>query len=96
MFILEENAFGDARLDNIGEFVNCWSQFDRSLVSDEVTHRRISYLDELHLGSDLTKENIRKLLRWKDPQHLSHANKRGTPNPKVQRVLAKIEAINSF
>jgi hypothetical protein len=96
VFILGQNAFGDARLHNIQEFVKYWSQFDQRVVRDDATHGPISYLDELHLGGGLTTENIRKLLRWKDPQHLTHVTKGGESNPKVQKVLANIAVINSF
>jgi hypothetical protein len=55
---------------------------------------KISYIEELNLNNDLTKENIKKLLRWKDPRWLTDTNPAG--KEKVNRVLNELKDINDF
>lgn len=47
---------------------------------------------------ELTEDNIKALLEWKDPRFLSDPTKKGKPNKnkKVQKVLDNIEKINKF
>jgi hypothetical protein len=77
-------------------FVEFWSQFFED-DSKDVDGTKIDYFKELNVGSDLSTENVRKLLRWKDPRLLTHPNKvTGLDNPDVVKVLAKIDALNQF
>jgi hypothetical protein len=77
-------------------FVDYWSQFFED-ESKDIDGTKTEYLKELNVGSDLTTENVRKLLRWKDPRLLTHPNKvTGLDNPDVAKVLAKTDALNQF
>jgi hypothetical protein len=95
MFVLNQEAFADNTLGNIDGFVNCWSRFYNETPGD-TSGNPIDYLDELNLNANLTEENIRRLLRWKSPRHLTHENKLGRQNLKVQKILQEIDTINSF
>jgi hypothetical protein len=54
----------------------------------------IDYFSELNVGNDLTDENVRRLLRWKDPTRLTEVIK-GRPNAKVVSVLKSVrETLN--
>jgi hypothetical protein len=54
-------------------------------------------LSELGIGKNLTEENLRRLLRWKDPHYLTHIHSgTGEPNPKVVKALNQLDAINRF
>jgi len=48
----------------------------------------------------LTAENVRRLLRWKDPRLLTHrilsGPNAGQDNPRVAKVLANLDLINDF
>jgi hypothetical protein len=70
MFTLNQKAFADNSLENIEDFVSCWSFFYKETPSDR-SGDPIHYLEELYLNENLTEENIRKLLRWKSPRHLA-------------------------
>ena len=96
MFILDQNSFGDATLDNVAQFVDFWSHFDNQTPNTYPANEPICYLDELHLNCDLTEENIRNLLRWKSPRHLTHVNQRGVPNQLVERAVVGMGTINQF
>ncbi|MGB6947248.1 MAG: hypothetical protein WBE37_32915 [Bryobacteraceae bacterium] len=77
-----------------------WSQFysDGTKVLD--ADEKICYFEELNLTNDLTEENVRRLLRWKDPRRLTHrvlsGPKEGQDNSKVSKVLARVGLINQF
>jgi hypothetical protein len=95
MFILDRKAFSNNTAENIDAFVNCWSSFYNETPGDVDGHP-INYLQELNLNKNLTEQNIQKLLRWKSPRHLTHENKDGKQNSKVQKSLKGIETVNSF
>lgn len=92
-----------ARYDtqNASSFVEFWSQFyERDNIKVLDAEERIDYFTELNIANDLAEENVRRLLRWKDPRHLTHrilagANK-GQDNPRVVKVLANLGPINQF
>ncbi len=85
MFILDKSKFGDLDLTNAEQFVNLWSHYYESNLTDEN-----EYLKELNINNDLTEENIKKLLRWKSPRWLAEKN------PNVKKVIEEIESINDF
>ncbi len=100
MFVLDKNKFGDSDLTNAKEFVEFWSNYYHYEVEAFKSKEHISYLDELNLRNDLTTQNVRRLLRWKDPRWLteevlSGANK-GCKNRKVMLVLDKHKSLNDF
>jgi hypothetical protein len=82
-------------------FVDFWNQFyEEGAPTVLGTQERIDYFAELNLGSNLTEENVRRLLRWKDPHQLTHrilsGPNEGRDNPRVVKVLADLTAINRF
>lgn len=92
MFILDKSKFADSDPANAKEFVEFWSNYYKYKEDDESR-----YIKELNLNNDLTKENVKILLSWKDPLRLAEkigGEKRD--NDKVLRVLNKLEDINNF
>jgi hypothetical protein len=92
------NALDVAKFDvtNAATFVEFWSQFFDDEIKD-IDGTKIDYFKELNVGSNLTTENVRKLLRWKDPRLLTHPNKvTGLDNSDVVKVLDKMAALNQF
>ena len=101
MFILNVKQFGEFDLTMARQFVEYWSKqypYDSAKVfdSDEV----IDYIDELNLGDNLSEQNVKRLLRWKDPRMLTEkilsGSRKGNENKKVLKVIEKREQINKF
>lgn len=100
MYTLNKNAFGLVDTNQIQQFVRFWEHYYRDNVNLPKSKTRINYLDELNLESELSEQNIIRLLRWKDQRMLTHPkigdDSAQKPNPRVQRVLEKLEEINKF
>ncbi len=100
MFTLNPEEFGQFDWGQAPRFVNFWSQFYHDRVTVLGTQDPIDYFAELNVEGDLAEENIRRLLRWKDPHQLSHrilsGPNAGRDNPRVDRVLRNLAAINDF
>jgi hypothetical protein len=100
MFILENDAVADDDLGNGAAFVDFWSKFYDYRIHVHGGHEEIDYVTELHTGQDLTEENCRRLLRWKDPKFLTHeilsGPNQGRANPRVQRALEILPQMNAF
>jgi hypothetical protein len=100
MFFLDRNTFRGADQGALESFVQCWERYYRGNVSISPTDLHpIDYFCELNIDSDLTEQNVVRLLRWKDPRMLTHP--RITPmaskaNPRVARVLKQRDILNSF
>jgi len=97
MFILDNNKFDDFDLTNTKEFIEFWSKYYSDSIRIFDRKDKISYIDELNLKNDLTSENLRRLLRWKDQLRLTE--KTGIEkkdNPKVLHVLENLNSINYF
>lgn len=101
MFVLNVKQFGEFALNRSKQFVDYWSKqysYDsvKAFSSDEV----INYIDELNLGNDLSEQNIKRLLRWKDPRRLTEkilsGPNKGMENKKVLMVVEKRDCINKF
>jgi hypothetical protein len=60
----------------------------------------IDYFNELNLDNDLSEQNIKRLLRWKDPRMLTEkilsGPNTGKENEKVLKVIHKRECINKL
>src|SRR5579863_10273224 len=97
MFVLSLSDIASFDLRNARDFVAFWNRFygyEATLPNEE---HRIDYFSELNLGSDLSEQNVRRLLRWKDPRFLTDPKKgNGQPNEKVRKVLESLSVINSF
>jgi hypothetical protein len=76
-------------LSNASEFVEFWSQFYSYRVTVFGSEQEIDYFSKLNIGNDLTAENVRRLLRWKDWQRLSErilsGPNKGQENPRVTK-----------
>src|ERR1039458_5401199 len=82
------------------EFVEFWSQFYNYRAAVFGGGEEIDYFSELNTTNDLTAENVRRLLRWKDARLLSEriisSPNEGRENPRVTKVLANLSTINEF
>lgn len=100
MFAPNLKEITNFNVSNIGQFVEFWSQFTNIRVCVHNTDIPIDYFAELNIGNDLTEENIRRLVRWKDPLRLTHLvmtnSDNGRSNPKVDRILENINSLNDF
>jgi len=87
-------------LAKASEFVEFWCQFYDDRVTVLGSKQEIDYFSELNIGNELTEENVRRLLRWKDRQRLSErilsGPNEGHENPRVTKVLANLSTINEF
>jgi hypothetical protein len=87
-------------LANAKEFVEFWGRFYSDNVTVFRTEQQIDYLSELNIGGDLTEENVRRLLRWKDKRMLTElilsGPNEGKPNKRVAKVLDNLSTLNRF
>jgi hypothetical protein len=100
-FILDLPHVAEFDLTCAQAFVDFWSQFYNYRVSLFSTpDEEIDYFSELNIGNALTKQNIRRLLRWKDPRFLTECKlsgrNKGHDNPRVVSVLNNLGMINQF
>ncbi len=99
MFILNKDDFGDSDLKNAKEFVEFWSSYYQDTIKT-LQGEKISYLDELNINNELTKKNVKRLLRWKDPHMLTEIIRsgpnKGKENKRVTRVLDELNSLNEF
>jgi hypothetical protein len=100
MYILNPLEIAHFDVANANSFVEFWSQFYDDSITVFESKDKIDYLSELNLGNDLTEENVRRLLRWKDETYLTKkilsGPNRGEDNPRVLRVLGHLSSINQF
>ena len=75
MFILNSKRMGEFDLNKAKQFVQYWGkQYSFASVKVYNTNEVIDYLEELNLGTPLTENNIKRLLRWKDHRMLTGNN----------------------
>jgi len=100
MYTPNLHHIAEFNIANAREFVGYWSHFYRYNITVPDTKEQIDYLSELNIGNDLTEENVRRLLRWKDPQRLTHPIQSGPnasqDNRHVVKVLAALGQLNRF
>ena len=100
MYILNALEINSFDINKSQSFIDLWCRFNTYKVKIYQQDTYINYLAELNLGHDLTTDNVKRLLRWKD-QHklteviLSGSNK-NEQNKRVLRVLNAISDINQF
>ena len=75
-------------LAKASEFVEFWSQFYDYRVTVFGSKQEIDYFSELNTGNDLTAENVRRPLRWKDEMMLSERHFLGRIKGKATHVFA--------
>ena len=101
MFILNVKQFGEFDLNRAKQFVDYWSkQYSYDSVKAFDSSEVIDYIDELNLGNNLPEQNIKRLLRWKDPRMLTEkilsGSNKGNENKKVLKVIEKRDCISKF
>ena len=105
MFVLNKEQFREFNLKEAKQFIDFWAKKYPKTKTKVINNgdKTIIYLDELNLGNRLnrlTEENIKRLLRWKDPRWLTEETlsgpKKGWENEKVTNVLKNLENINAF
>ena len=100
MFVIRQAELRALDLSQASEFIEYWRQFYTDNVKVYGSQEQINYGKELNVGHDLTPQNLKRLLRWKDPQFLTEEIHGGTAdahlNPKVQKVLSELPSINAF
>ena len=101
MFILNVKQFGKFDLTRAKQFVDYWrKKYSHDSVKTFDGDEVIDYIDELNLGNNLSEQNVKRLLRWKDPRMLTEkilsGPRKGSENKKVLRVIEKREQINKF
>jgi hypothetical protein len=87
-------------LSRAADFVRCWEPFYRYSVKVFGDTREIDYFVELNLGNDLTRQNLERLLRWKDPHRLTErivtGPNQGQRNGMVDRAISALPLLNRF
>jgi len=101
MFIIDSKQLREFELNKANQFVDYWGRlYSYASVKDYNTKEDIDYIEELNLGNRLTEQNIKKLLRWKDPRMLTEkilsGRNDGKDNARVMKVLEKRKSINRF
>jgi hypothetical protein len=100
MFTLDPDQIAEFRMERAHAFVAFWRQFYNYRVTVLDESALIDYHAELNVGRELTDENVRRLLRWKDPHQLTHriisGPNAGHDNPRVLKVLRHLDALNGF
>jgi hypothetical protein len=102
MFVLKPEEFGDKDHSNAKQFIAHWGQYyidtPPHVIDDngQKMNDKIDYISELNTGSNLTDQNVTRLLRWKLWRAYTHPDKDGNPNPQVTIVLLKIRELNLF
>ena len=107
MLVLTPEIVRRIDLKDAADFVWFWSRFDCKfdpVVVDEETgeglEEEIDYVKELNIGKSLTKENVKRLLRWKDAYEYTHiilhGSDRGQENDRVRRILDRLSILNKF
>ncbi len=100
MFILDEDQFCEFDPGNAREFVDCWCRHYHGEVKVFGSSENIDYLGELNLDGKLTEQNLKRLLRWKDPrwltEEISSGPNRGEKNKRAENVIRELKSINDF
>ena len=100
MYTLNEKGVRIFDASKAREFICFWERFYRYRVQVLGGRSDIDYFSELNLGGNLTPQNLKRLLRWKDPHHLtdkvlSGPNK-GKANKMVEAALDSLNVLNRF
>jgi hypothetical protein len=100
MFTLNQDEMAEFDIERAADFVTFWSQFNDYRITIRGTENPIDYFAELNLGADLTEENARRLLRWKDPHRLTQiiltGPNSGQQNQGVEKALQALPSLNDF
>ena len=101
MFVITRSLLRGFDINKAREFVNYWGRpHTFASVKCYDSDEKVNYIEELNIGNRLTEQNIKRLLRWKDPRMLTEkilsGPNEGKDNEKVLKVLEKRDDINQF
>lgn len=100
MFFLQPGHFGQFDKKKLRDFVCSWEKLYQDNINIYGYEKVIDYFSELNIDGTLSKDNVIRLLRWKDPKYLtdticSGPNK-NKENERVKRVLDSLSEISKF
>ena len=101
MFVINSNQIREFDINKAREFVDYWGgPHTFASVKCYDSGEEVNYIEELNIGNRLTDQNIKRLLRWKDPRMLTEkilsGPDEGKDNQKVLKVLERRDDINLF
>lgn len=100
MYLLTKENFSILDKSKATDFVNYWSKHYQYKIKKYNSNDEIDYFSELNLNSNLSEDNLRNLLRWKDPKYLTEiimsGPKKGEENERVRKVINEISSLNQF
>ena len=101
MFVINNNQIREFDINKAREFVDYWGEpHTFASVKCYDSDEEVNYIEELNIGHRLTEQNIKRLLRWKDPRILTEkilsGPDEGKDNKKVLKVLERRDDINQF
>ena len=101
MFVITSSKLKEFDINKAREFVDYWGRL-HTFVSVKCydSDEEVNYIEELNIGNRLTEQNIKRLLRWKDPRMLTEkilsGPDEGKDNKRVLKVLERRDDINQF
>ena len=101
MFVITSSKLKEFDINKAREFVDYWGEpHTFASVKCYDSDEEVNYIEELNIGHRLTEQNIKRLLRWKDPRILTEkilsGPDEGKDNKKVLKVLERRDDINQF
>ena len=101
MFVINSNQIREFDINKARQFVDYWGKpHTFASVKCYDSDKEINYVEELNISNRLTEQNIKRLLRWKDPRMLTEkilsGPDEGKENKRVLKVLERRDDINQF
>ena len=101
MFVITRSLLREFDINKAREFVDYWSSpHTFASVKCYDSDEEVNYIEELNIGNRLTEQNIKRVLRWKDPRMLTEkilsGPDEGKDNKRVLKVLERRDDINLF
>ena len=101
MFVITRKILRDFDINKARQFVDYWGKpHTFASVKCYDSDEEVNYIEELNMGNRLTEQNIKRLLRWKDPRMLTEkilsGPDEGKENKRVLKVLERRDDINQF
>lgn len=101
MFVITSSKLKEFDINKAREFVDYWGgPHAFASVKCYDSDEEVNYIEELNIGNRLTEQNIKRLLRWKDPRMLTEkilsGPDEGKDNKRVLKVLERRDDINQF
>ena len=101
MFVITSSKLREFDINKAREFIDYWGRpHTFASVKCYDSDEEVNYIEELNIGNRLTEQNIKRLLRWKDPRMLTEKTlsgpDEGKDNKRVLKVLERRDDINQF